>query len=381
MLFFIVLSTGCKEDSKKKPGAKQARSSSESASSPDSSDPRPAPRGPASEVPSDPDSSASVSASADSSDPAPTALVPVSVQGHAQFFKSSAKEVFEIQECQLTTGRVTAYSPDGSVIAQGELSPSGSFVLPDVAGKTSFPHRAVGLQPGEIRVVIDLPDGSTLMADSESQESFVHVSPLTTVLSVARRNRPGLTSEQAEDALRSYFDLPAAHALEDMGGETTAFCETEFFKVALAWNQQNDHPLEDVDIFVEEVEDGVQDHVDGVRVSIEPFRSILPAASLMGIREDNTDPLGSLDPDQGTGPAGEAGIFNPSSFEKAGNLGLANTIVSTSCSGLESIAAAVLLFDGAGGNSGVSPLTKWVGGFGVGVVVTQMISSIVLSVL
>ena len=315
-LLFIVLFTGCKKDSEKKSEAKQAQTSNDTGYS-NPSEPNP-------------------------SDPAPSPLVPASIQGHAQFYKTSAEDSLEIQESQLTTGRVTAYSPDGSVIAQGELSPSGSFVLSDVSDKTPFPNRAAGLLPGEIRVVIDLPDGSTLLADSQDKKSFIQVTPLTTIMAQARKNRPGLTLEAAEAALRSYFDLPEIHSLEDLGGETSAFCETEFLKVASAWNQQNDHPLEDIDLFVEEMEDGVQDHADGQLTTIEPFRSTIAAAPLLGIGEDNTDPLGSLDPDQNTGIAASEERkalepFNPDNYARAGNLGFANTLVQTTCSGISGI--------------------------------------------
>lgn len=311
--------------------------------------------------------------------PVSTTLVPTSIHGHAQFFQLPAAELLETQECQLTTGRVTAYSASGSLFAEGDLSPSGSFVLLDLVGKPSDPERAAGLQPGEIRVFIDLPTGSTLTADSK--ESFVHVTPITTILSRARQNRPGLTLEQAETALRSYLDLPANQSLEDLGGETSPFSEAAFWEAARSWNEQNKAPLSDIDSFVDHVEDGVQDHADGRVTATKTFRTPLGAGPLLGLGTGNVEPVGSLDPDQFTGAAGEAGTFDPSLYEKAGNLGFANTIVNSVCSGLSGLGTFVLVFDAAANEQGVSKLSKWVGGFGIGAVITQMVSSLVLDIL
>lgn len=275
-----------------------------------------------------------------SSAPSSIALKPSTIEGHAQKFKAPAEGLLEAQACQLTRGRVTAYWADGSVVARGRLSPSGSFVLSNSGNSARFRNRGAGLAKGEIRVVVDLPDGSTLMADSD--EKFIQVSPLTTVLSLARRNRPGLTLEQAEAAVRSYFHLPETHSIEDFGREISGFCDTEFFRTARAWNLINKKPLEDIDPFIQEVQAGVQDHVDGQVNIIEPFRSTLAAAPLLGIGEDNSDPLGSLDPDQNSGIAASEERkalepFNPDNYAKAGNLGFANTLVQTSCSGISGI--------------------------------------------
>ena len=317
---------------------------------------------------------------AKSSPPATLHVMPETIHGDAQFFKVRAEDPLEPQACQLTRGRVTAYWADGSVLARGKLTSSGSFDLAQQDRRTRFPKRAAGLQPGEIRVVIDLPTGSTLMADSPAT-SFVQVSPLTTVLAVARRNRPGLSLEEAEAAVRSYFHLPATHSLEDMGGEASAFCEATFQDVVREWNKTKKRPLRDIDLFVEHVEDGVQDHADGRVATTRPFRTTLGAARLLGIGPDNADPLGSLDPDQHLGAAGEANVFDPSLYEKAGNLGLANSIVNSSGGGLGELAAFVLVFDAAGGNSGVGTLSKWVGGFGIAAVLSQTVASIVLTYL
>jgi hypothetical protein len=116
-------------------------------------------------------------------------------------------------------------------------------------------------------------------------------------------------------------------------------------------------------------------------MATRPFRSTLTAAPLLGIGPDNADPLGSLDPDQHLGAAGEANVFDPSLYEKAGNLGLANSIVNSSGGGLAELAAFVLVFDAAGGNTEVGALSKWVGGFGIAAVISQTVASIVLAVL
>jgi len=315
-----------------------------------------------------------------SSQPSNLALKPSSIQGHAQLFKLPAEGLLEAQSCQLDDrGRVTAYWADGSVVARGRLSPSGSFVLSNPKVADRFRLRGRGLQPGEIRVVIDLPSGSSLMADSK--ESFVQVTPLTTVLSVARRNRPELSMDQAEAAVRSYFDLPANLSLEDFGGENSPFSEAAFWQEALDWNKDNKKPLTDFDRFVDAKEDGVQEHVDGRVAAALPFRTTLAAAPLLGIGADNADTMGSLDPDQRLGAAGEARAFDPSLYEKAGNLGFANSLVSSACSGIEGISAFYLAYDAAGGNSNAGKLAKlatWAGGL---CALAQMATSLVLTIL
>lgn len=315
---------------------------------------------------------------ADSSRPSSVSVMPSTIEGHAQFSKAPAEGLLGSQPCQLTRGRVNAYWADGSVVAKGRLSASGSFVLTKPSKPARFRKRATGLVNGEIRVVIDLPDGSTLMADSNNK--FIQVTPLTTVLSLARKNRPGLTLAQAESALRSYFDLPESLSLEDFGSELSPFSEADFMAAARAWNAEKKKPREDIDAFVNEVEDGVQDHVDGQLTAIEPFRSTIPAASLLGVADDNTDPPGSLDPDQHQGLAGESGVFDPSLYQSASNLGLANTIVNSVCSSLAEIGAFAGIIDAAYGNNGASTWAK-VGGFGgIAVVGVQMVASIVLAI-
>ncbi|MBJ7390773.1 MAG: hypothetical protein JHC85_04350 [Chthoniobacterales bacterium] len=307
------------------------------------------------------------------------AVMPSTVEGHAQFYKAPTEGLLEAQDCQLTRGRVTAYQADGFVVAKGRLSPSGSFVLTKPPKPVRWRKRGAGLAGGEIRVVIDLPDGSMLMADSN--EKFIHVSPLTTILSLARKNRPSLTLSQAEAALRSYFDLPESQSLEDFGGELSPFSEADFMAAARAWNAEKKKPREDIDAFVNEVEDGVQDHVDGQLSAIEPFRSTIAAAPLLGIEDDNTDSPGSLDPDQHQGLAGESVVFDPNIFKQKDNLGLANSIVNSVCSSISNIGAFAGILDAAAGQNDAGSYAKWGGGIGITSVVAQMLSSIVLAIL
>jgi hypothetical protein len=302
-------------------------------------------------------------------------VMPEAIHGHAQFFKVRSENPLAAQECQLTRGRITAFWADGTVVARGQLSSSGSFVLSRRGSRARFPRRALGLMPGEIRVVIDLPTGSTLMADSAAT-SFVHVSPLSTVLSVARRNRPGLSLEDAEAALRSYLDLSPAHSLEDKGGEASAFCEATFFDAVRDWNKTRNRPLRDIDLFVEHVEDGVQEHVDGRVGTTRPFRTALAAAPLLGIGEDNADTLGSLDPDQQLSVAANADIYNPSLYEKAGNLAFTNSLVNAACGGVKDIAEFILTYDAASGNTGASKIAPWFVSIGILAVLVQTGSSL-----
>jgi hypothetical protein len=322
----------------------------------------------------------------DFSKPESTAIIPTSVQGHAQFFSASAPAAMGLQACQLTTGRVTAYSVDGTVIARGTLSPSGSFVLSDTDERISSPGSAAGLLGREIRIVIELPNGSTLMADSERRESFVQVTLLTTIMAQARKNHPdlNLTLVQAEAALRSYFRLSATLSLEDFGGETTAFSEVAFWEAARSWNRENHLPVEDIDFFVENVEDGVREHAAGRLATIGPVQTALAAKSLLGVGDDNADSIGSLDPDQHFSLASDSdgGIFNPNTngYEKASNLALANSIVSNVCSSIEDVAGFVVLFDADDKSNGVSKLAKWAGGIGFTAIGVQFVVTLFLDI-
>jgi len=317
-----------------------------------------------------------------------TAIIPTSVQGHAQFFSASAPAAMGLQACQLTTGRVTAYSVDGTVIARGTLSPSGSFVLSDTDERISSPGSAAGLLGSEIRIVIELPNGSTLMADSERRESFVQVSLLTTIMAQARKNRPdlNLTLVQAEAALRSYFRLSATLSLEDFGGETTAFSEVAFWEAARSWNRKNNLPVEDIDFVVENVEDGVQEHAAGRLATIGPVQTALAAKSLLGVGDDNADSIGSLDPDQHFSLASDGGIFDPNTngYEKASNLGLANSIVSNVCSSIQGVVGFVLLFDidehTGEKHNGISKLAKWAAGIGFATIGVQFVVELFLDI-
>jgi hypothetical protein len=304
------------------------------------------------------------------------AVMPSTVEGHAQFYKAPTEGLLEAQDCQLTRGRVTAYRADGSVVAKGRLSPSGSFVLTKPRKPVRWRKRGAGLASGEIRVVIDLPDGSMLMADSN--EKFIHVTPLTTILSLARKNRPSLTLSQAEAALRSYFDLPESQSLEDFGGELSPFSEADFMAAARAWNAEKKKPREDIDAFVNEVEDGVQDHVDGQLTAIEPFRSTIAAAPLLGIEDDNTDPLGSLDPDQFQGLAEDSQSFDINSdlFQKASSYNLANSTITATCSALSNWGGLWGIIDAADNSGEITTATKWFTRIGLGSVAVQFLVNV-----
>ena len=211
-----------------------------------------------------------------------------------------------------------------------------------------------GLVSGERRVVVTLPDQTRLMADTNG--SFVHVSPLTTEASLVRQRRPGTTEAAAESAVKTFFAIPQQLALEDVGGDDTPFSEARFQVDATAYNASHQQPgstseqplLEaDAPKVASELGVGAGGPLQGGAAPPEPEQLALPGAASLGINADNTDPEGSLDPDQQINLANDAGVdrslLSVKDLELGFNWGLANTIANTAGSIADGVLRTLLL--------------------------------------
>ncbi|NDD31206.1 MAG: hypothetical protein EB084_23390, partial [Proteobacteria bacterium] len=102
--------------------------------------------------------------------------------------------------------------------------------LPSVAGFLP----AQGLRPDEYRVFALTPDGTLLMADHRTTDTFVHVNVPTTLVSHLRGTKTGLSLADAMATVHDYLDIPQKVDFENTGETDTPFDAALFLSRAHA---------------------------------------------------------------------------------------------------------------------------------------------------
>lgn len=273
--------------------------------------------------------------------------------------------------------RVVAYAGDGTVLGETTTDANGAFVvavlLDQLQRLQRVPQGAVGLSPLEFRVVVDIPNtaseaaGTTLSADSDN--GFVHVSNITTVLSRLRQRVPTLTLASATATVKRYYSIPADVSIDDVGGDVSPFSNRVFETFAQTFNAGAGQPGGlDEDAYMDaEVGRIVASLTAGGKQALAHAGKVTTPTGTAGVDgtnpDNNTDPSGSNDPDQFK-KVEPAATFTSTAI----NGDYCNNVVdnlTTANASFQSLVATTIqifefkgLLDAASGNNGVSKWTK-----------------------